>query len=53
MTKLLDADWLRSAIISLSYYYRCTINDFAKTNKMAESHLTKEIAPEEHLKQKD
>ena len=32
--------------------------NFAKTNKMAESkmaesHLTKEIAPEEHLKQKD
>ena len=44
MTKLLDADWLRSLQLNN--------NDFAKTNKMAESHLTKEIAPEEHLKQK-
>ena len=45
--------------------WNALINDFAKTNKMrerkipeskmAESHLlsTKEIAPQEHLKQKD
>ena len=50
MTKLLDADWLRS----VQFLYSSTINDFAKTNKMAESQLnTKEIAPEEHLRQKD
>ena len=47
MTKLLDADWLRSVQL-FHYLYSSTINDFAKTNKMAESHLnTKEIAPEE------
>ena len=47
MTKLLDADWLRSVQL-FHYLYSSTINDFVKTNKMAESHLnTKEIAPEE------
>ena len=52
MTKLLDAVWLRSAQ-SIHSFYSSIINDFAKTNKMAESkmaenHLnTKEISPEE------
>ena len=44
MTKLLDADWLRGVQ---------TINDFPKTNKMAERYLnTNEIALEE-LKAKE
>ena len=51
MTKLLDADWLRS--VQLFQLYSSTVADFAKTNKMAdsnpgESHLNKkEIGPEE------
>ena len=44
-----------------NYFINCTIVQFiifSKTNKMAESkmvesHLTKKIAPQEHLKQKD
>ena len=35
MTKLLDADWLRSVQL-FHQLYSSTINDFAKTNKMAE-----------------
>ena len=47
MTKLLDADWLRSVQL-FHQLYSSTINDFSKTNKMAEGQLnTKEIAPEE------
>ena len=38
MTKLLDADWLRS-IQLFHQLYSSTINDFAKTNKMAESQM--------------
>ena len=47
MTKLPGADSLRSVQL-FHELYGSTINDFAKINKMAESHLnTKEIAPEE------
>ena len=47
MKKLLDADWLRSVPL-FHQLYSSTINDFSKTNKMAEDHLnTKEIASEE------
>ena len=52
MTKVLGADWLRSVRLFHELYSN-TVNDFAKTNKMAESYLnTKKIAPED-LKQKD
>ena len=47
MTKLPGADSLRSVQL-FHELYGSTINDFAKINKMVESHLnTKEIAPEE------
>jgi hypothetical protein len=40
MTKLLDADWLRG--VQLFHKFYCsTINDFPKTNKMAESYFDK------------
>ena len=47
MTQLPGADSLRSVQL-FHELYGSTINDFAKINKMTESHLnTKEIAPEE------
>ncbi len=48
MTKLLDADWLRGVQL-FHYLYSSTINDFFKTNKMAErlNLNIKEIALEE------
>ena len=50
MTKLMDADWLRSVQLFHSLY-RSTINNFVKTNKMKETN-TKEI-PLRNLKEKD
>jgi hypothetical protein len=38
MTKLLDADWLRGVQLFHSLYCS-TINDFPKTNKMAERYF--------------
>ena len=47
MTKLLYADWLRG-VQSFNELYSSTINDFTKTNKMAERYLNaNEIALEE------
>jgi hypothetical protein len=40
MTKLLDADWLRGVQLFHKFYYS-TINDFPKTNKMAETYFDK------------
>ena len=54
MTKLLDADWLRSRQYFINYTVVCSaINDFGKTNKMAKSKMAerylnmKKIAQEE------
>ena len=47
MTKLLDADLLRSVQL-FHKLYSSTINDFAKSNKMAESNMA-----ERHLNKKE
>ena len=49
MTKLLDADWLRSVQL-FHLLYSSTINDFAKTNKMVESKMAKSHSTTKKIK---